>query len=384
MTDYKFRIYLNDLQKQNKIKALNKIYTKTTRITPYELKGLNTISNFNPVNKKINHNGKVKYKINDMNTFSIINDVKDANRERVFSIIKEDFLDFNHQEDFSFQCSLRLLGYHKNNQTDYQKRLKRCNNNKNDDEYENNFDENVDIIKENDNHNDIVNDLLNEEEKLVTPSNINENHSKQRKFFEDSTDKLIFDELERKVFKNEKILERKEDNNNYTSLLQKMENKAITIQKCYRKFKLVKLLSVYKDKIYTGWDEEKENLILFFKGNCTEDGKLLSVFVKIYSMTKMLFFYESFTISELYNKNQAEVELNNFLTSIKMVKDKVVNILYQKLSKNKKEDIPNLEEEGYNFDENIPDEEEKYSIHEENIKNVESISSIKEVDYSNI
>ena len=50
---------------------------------------------------------------------------------------------------------------------------------------------------------------------------INENYEKENKrtFFDDSNDKIIFDELERKVFKSENILERNLGNNKEYSIL---------------------------------------------------------------------------------------------------------------------------------------------------------------------
>lgn len=337
MKENKLNIYLKGISNENKIRNLNKIYNnidtklinKNQYITNIIKKKFNKIKSYNNDYSFNNYNYSehcIKYKRKDY--FTTLDNVKKL-------INQDENLDLFDKRDFKFKGKNNLLGSHKNNGLDYRNRLKKlkADSEDSDDECQYGF-ENDDEVENN----------------------------KQGNVLNDYDENNILDIIE-------------DDKEN-----QKEEESAKRVQRFYRNSQSMKC-SIYKERIFTGWDENKQNLISIFADKFMESNQVVSVSVRIYSIKTKKSTLQTLNIEEILHNHQNATQ--HFLFSIQGAVRKILQHFRLKLpneeeNSNEKINEDQIDEENeYQFDK----QDEQFSIHENEYK---SMSSIQEIDYSNI
>jgi hypothetical protein len=80
-----------------------------------------------------------------------------------------------------------------------------------------------------------------------------------------------------------------------------------------------------------GWDNKQRN-ILFIYSKEKHNNKIKSIFVKIYSLKKMLLYFELFNIPEIFI-NKIEIALEEFKNEIYFARTKIIDFLEAKINK---------------------------------------------------
>ena len=207
-----------------------------------------------------------------------------------------------------------------------------------------------------------------------------ENEKMQRELFQNQTDKEAYEDYQTRVLDNLKNTSI-DINDEEAKLESEKQVKAQKIQKKFRKNQKEKEKPDEKKKIFRGWDKNEKNVISIYIYK-TIDENVISLYVKIYSVEKMINYIEILTLPELKNENVIDYDKAD-VDQIKQDKDNIAQKLLDVYEKkrfeerqkeinlntgksNSKKEIPEEDDENYSFDHNdlVQDNENQFEIHD--------------------
>lgn len=207
-----------------------------------------------------------------------------------------------------------------------------------------------------------------------------ENEAMKRELFQNQTDKEAYDDYQTRVLDNLKNTSIN-INDEEAKLESEKQIKAQKIQKKFRKNQKEKEKPDEKKKIYRGWDKDEKNIISIYIYK-TIDENVISLYVKIYSLEKMINYIEILTLPELKNENVIDydkADINQIKQDKENIAHKLLEVYEQKRyeerqkdiilstgKSNSKKEIPEEDDENYSFDQNdvVQDNENQFEIHD--------------------